>query len=428
MKTTVPRGTFDLLPDDALLWAWVEEKIRSIFRAYGYGEIRTPIFEHTELFQRGIGETTDIVEKEMYTMNDKGGRSITLRPEGTAPVVRAFIEHKLYTKSGTGACKLFYLGPMFRQERPQAGRFRQFHQFGVEILGEEGPMADAEVITLAVDLYKELGLSDLEVHLNSLGCPECRGKYRQVLLEYLSAGCSGLCESCQRRLERNPLRLLDCKNPKCQELTREIPSIQDYICPECHAHFSKVCRYLDEVGVKYQVDSRLVRGFDYYTKTVFEIINQDLGAQSAICGGGRYDGLVEECGGPPTSGVGFASGLERLLTTLEQKGTLPAISMAPQVYLIMLNEEYSTAGYGLAAALRRQGIQTIVSFKVKSLKSQMKTADKIGTAYTLIIGEEEWKNKKVTIRQMFDSTQRQVEWDQVPQVLGQELAEERKRF
>lgn len=427
MKTTVPRGTFDLLPEDALLWTWVEEKIRSVFRSYGYGEIRTPIFEHTELFQRGIGETTDIVEKEMYTMLDKGGRSITLRPEGTAPVVRAFIEHKLYTQSGAGVTKLFYLGPMFRQERPQAGRFRQFHQFGVEVLGEDGPMADAEVITLAVDLYKELGLCDLEVHINSLGCPECRGKYRQALLEDLSAKSSGLCESCQRRLERNPLRLLDCKNPKCRQLTMEIPSIQDYICPECQAHFAQVCRYLDEVGVKYQIDPRLVRGFDYYTKTVFEIINRDLGAQSAVCGGGRYDGLVEECGGPPTSGVGFASGLERLLTTLAQKGNLPIFSMAPQVYLIMLDEEYSTAGYGLASALRRQGIHTMVSFKAKSLKSQMKTADKLGAAFTLIVGEEEWKNKQVTVRNMSDSNQFQVAWDQVPHVLGKELEKKLKR-
>src|SRR5690554_731610 len=421
MKTTAPRGTFDLLPEEVLVWSWVEESIKCVFHTYGYGEIRTPIFEHTELFQRGIGETTDIVEKEMYTMTDKGGRSITLRPEGTAPVVRSFIEHKLFARAGV--TRLFYLGPMFRQERPQAGRFRQFHQFGLELLGEEGPMADAEVITLAVDLYKELGLTDLEVHLNSLGCAECRGRYRTALLSYFSQTKATLCESCQDRLERNPLRVLDCKNPKCRELMKEIPSIQNYICSDCAQHFTQLCNYLDEVKVNYEIDSRLVRGFDYYTKTVFEIINQDLGAQSAVCGGGRYDRLVQECGGPPTPGVGFASGFERLLTTLEQKGKLPNRSLAPQVYLVVLDKKYATAGYGLGTTLRRQGIETAVSLKVKSLKAQMKTADKLGASFTLIIGEEEWENHQVTLRDMRGSKQIRVEWERVPEILRKELAE-----
>lgn len=422
MRTSVPRGTFDIMPEEALQWGWMESLIRDVFLAYGFGEIRTPIFEHTELFQRGIGETTDIVEKEMYTLTDKGGRSITLRPEGTAPVVRAYIEHKVYSRSG--AAKLFYMGPMFRQERPQAGRFRQFHQFGVEILGEEGPMADAEVITLAVDLYERLGLTGLEVLLNSIGCPECRGEYRKVLLESLRPKTAELCESCRNRLERNPLRLLDCKSPYCQEAVANIPSIQDYLCTECKEHFSAVLTLLDRVNIKYEVNPRLVRGFDYYTKTVFEIINKDLGAQNAVCGGGRYDRLVEECGGPPTPGVGFASGMERLLSTLKQKGRLPEFSLAPQAYLTVLSKDLLPVGYELATILRRTGVRTVIGFNVKSLKAQMKAADRSNARFTLILGEDEWSKRQVTVRRMSDGEQWQVDWEKTPEFLSGMLGEE----
>lgn len=416
MRRSAPRGTFDIMPEAAARWEWLEGIIRDLFQAYGFNEIRTPIFEYTELFQRGIGETTDIVEKEMYTMTDKGGRSITLRPEGTAPVVRAFTEHKLY--SGSGASKLFYLGPMFRQERPQAGRFRQFHQFGVEILGEKSPIADAEVITLAVDLYQRLGLTGLEVMLNSIGCPQCRGGYRDLLIKLLKTRSSEICESCRRRLERNPLRLLDCKEPRCQEATQEIPSIQEYLCADCGGHFSQVRVLLEEVGVKYQINPRLVRGFDYYTKTVFEIVNAGLGAQSAVCGGGRYDHLVEECGGPPTPGVGFASGMERLLTTLEQEGKLPEFTLGPQVYLMVLSEELLPAGYQLITDLRRKGIRSAIGFEVKSLKAQLRAADRSGAELALILGGDEWADRQVTARRMSDGAQKRVEWDKVPEALS----------
>src|SRR5690554_4805813 len=369
MKTTVPWGTFDIMPDEVMNWEWMEKTIRQVFSRYGYQEIRTPVFEHTELFQRGIGATTDIVEKEMYTFRDKGDRSLTLRPEGTAPVVRAYVEHKLYSRGGV--VKLFYIGPMFRQERPQAGRFRQFHQFGVELLGEDSPLADAEIITLAVDLYKKMGLEDLEVLLNSIGCPACRGKYRETLYSLFQPHVSELCESCRRRLEKNPMRLLDCKNPRCRELTQEVPPMTEYLCSGCGKHLEKTLFCLDRAGIGYRLEPRLVRGFDYYTRTVFEVISAGLGAQNAVCGGGRYDHLVEECGGPPIPGVGFASGMERLLLTLEQKGRFAGFSSAPQVFLVVLDDKLEADGFELATELRREGLATESCLAVKSLKAQL---------------------------------------------------------
>ncbi len=409
--TTAPRGTYDILPQDALTWQWMEVNIREVFLLYGYGEIRTPIFEHTELFLRGIGETTDIVEKEMYTFSDKGGRSITLRPEGTAPVVRAYIQHKLHGQGGT--TKLFYLGPMFRQERPQAGRFRQFHQFGVELIGEETPLADAEVILLAHDLYQHLGLTELEIYLNSVGCPECREEYKKALITSLQASSSQLCPSCLRRLERNPLRLLDCKNSSCQKVTAETPLIHDFLCQACKEHFIQVTSLLDQANVKYEIKPRLVRGLDYYTRTVFEVVNTDLGAQNAICGGGRYDGLVEECGGPAVPGVGFASGMERLYTTLQQSGKLPVCSKAPQVYIISLTKELSNIGFKIATNLRRSGFKVELGFTVKSIKAQMKAANKSGALLCLIIGEDEWKDRQVTIKNMNDGQQTRVNFTDI---------------
>lgn len=403
---TAPRGTFDLMPQQALAWQWMETKIRAVLQAYGYGEIRTPIFEHTELFQRGIGETTDIVEKEMYTLTDKGGRSLTLRPEGTASVVRAYIEHKLYAQSPV--TKLYYIGPMFRQERPQAGRFRQFHQFGVELLGEESPVADAEVIILAHDLYRQLGLTELEIHLNTVGCPHCRQAYKAALTSALAAVAEQLCSTCRVRLERNPLRVLDCKSPVCQELIGRVPSIHNYLCADCRDHFDRVTTLLEQVGVKYELSPKLVRGLDYYTRTVFEIINVNLGAQNALCGGGRYDGLVEECGGPAVPGVGFASGIERLFTTLEQQKKIPALTSGPQLYVVPLGEELTVVAFEVATVLRRQGFSVEMGNGTKSLKAQLKTAHKAGAAYTLIIGEDEWREGQVTLKTMADGSQKRL--------------------
>ncbi len=403
---TAPRGTFDLMPPQAIVWEWMESTIRKVFLSYGYGEIRTPIFEHTELFQRGIGETTDIVEKEMYTLVDKGGRSLTLRPEGTASVVRAYIEHKLYGQAPVA--KLFYIGPMFRQERPQAGRFRQFHQFGVEMIGEKSPVADAEVIILAHDLYRQLGLTELEIHLNTVGCPACRQEYKAALTSALQAVADQLCPTCQQRLVRNPLRLLDCKSPVCQEVISRVPSIHHYLCADCRHHFDQVTTLLEKVGVKYKRSDKLVRGLDYYTRTVFEIINHDLGAQNALCGGGRYDGLVAECGGPAVPGVGFASGMERLYTTLEQKGKIPELPFGPQLYVLPLGEELNVVAFEIATALRRQGFSVEMGNGAKSLKAQLKTVHKSGAGYAVIIGEEEWRERQVTLKTMADGSQKRL--------------------
>jgi len=420
MKTTAPRGTFDIMPDEVMNWEWMEKTIRQVFSRYGYQEIRTPVFEHTELFQRGIGATTDIVEKEMYTFRDKGDRSLTLRPEGTAPVVRAYVEHKLYSRGGV--VKLFYIGPMFRQERPQAGRFRQFHQFGVELLGEDSPLADAEIITLAVDLYKKMGLEDLEVLLNSIGCPACRGKYRETLYSLFQPHVSELCESCRRRLEKNPLRLLDCKNSRCREITQTAPALEEYLCTACREHLEQVLSFLEHAGVRYRLDPRLVRGFDYYTRTVFEVVNNDLGAQNAVCGGGRYDHLVAECGGPQIAGVGFASGMERLLLTLQQKGGPPGFSRHPQVYLVILSDELTAAGFKLATELRRYGYYTETCLAVKSLKAQLRAADKQKANLAIILGKDEWKDRQISVRRMSDGTQWRVDRKRIKEFLTEVLS------
>jgi len=398
MKTHAPKGTYDLLPENASRWRYLENQIHKIFREYGFGEVRTPIFEHTELFQRGIGETTDIVEKEMFTFSDRGDRSITLRPEGTASVVRAFIEHNL---AGPGAmAKLYYLGPMFRCEAPQAGRFRQFVQFGAETLGSNDPRVDAEIIALAVNFYRRLGIDDLDINLNSIGCPQCRPAYRQRLLEHLKPRAAQMCPNCQRRLERNPLRLLDCKNTTCQQLTVDIPLITETLCDDCGSHFEKLRQLLDSTGINYRINPRLVRGFDYYTKTVFEILAGDLGAQNALCGGGRYDGLVEMCGGKPTPGIGFAAGMERLMMVLEARQLLPEIDDRPHLYLAPLGEEAQQIIFPLCIRLRGSGWIVETDLQGKSLKAQMKVADKLGARLTGVIGEDEYRAGKILMRNM----------------------------
>ncbi len=395
---TAPRGTQDFLPEQMRDWQKLEEKIRSLCKAYGFGEIRTPIFEHTELFLRGIGETTDVVTKEMYTFEDRGGRSVTLRPENTASVVRAYLEHKLYGDQQLH--KLFYIGPMFRHDRPQAGRYRQFHQFGIEVLGAKDPAVDAEIITLAMQLFKELGLEELRLHINSVGCPKCRPVYREKLIQFFKEREEHLCHDCKERLERNPLRVLDCKEESCKAASEGAPELTENLCDECADHFHRVQEYLTALHIPFEVDPRLVRGLDYYTNTAFEIMYAPLGAQSTICGGGRYDGLVEEMGGPATPGIGFAVGMERLLLTLKEQGLLPPAEETKPVYIAALGENAKKEAFVLQHAFRSQYIPCEIDVMDKSMKGQMKYANKIGAAYTLILGDDELAQGKVQVRNM----------------------------
>jgi histidyl-tRNA synthetase len=416
MKVHAPKGTYDLLPKATANWRYLENLVGQIFREYGYGELRTPIFEHTELFQRGIGETTDIVEKEMFTFSDRGDRSITLRPEGTASIVRAYLEHNL--AGAGGVSKVYYCGPMFRCEAPQAGRFRQFTQFGCEALGSADPRIDAEIICLAVNFYRRLGINDLDVNLNTIGCPDCRPVYREKLIAHLRSRADQLCPNCQRRLARNPLRLLDCKNKLCRQLTADVPLITGTLCEECSVHFTKLCGLLDAAGVKYRINPRLVRGFDYYTKTVFEILAGDLGSQNALCGGGRYDGLVAECGGPPTPGIGFAAGMERLLMVLEARQLLPVQANCPQLYLAPLGEAAQLKVFALCIKLREAGWVVESDWQGRSLKAQMKLADKLGAPLVGVIGDAELANRQLVIRQMASSSQETIGFDAIAPYLS----------
>lgn len=422
MLTGRPRGTNDILPDDISKWYKLEKVMRSVGEQYGYREVRTPIFEHTELFQRGVGETTDIVEKEMYTFLDRGGRSLTLRPEGTASTVRAFIEHKLF--AGALPVKLFYMGPMFRYDRPQAGRYRQFHQFGVEVLGSNDPSLDAEVIALTIDIYHRLGLKDLIVELNSVGCPKCRPVHRDKLQEFLSEKKEQLCSTCRQRYEKNPLRILDCKNEKCQEIVKNAPTIDQMLCEDCHTHFQKVQEYLKALGVSYRLNPRMVRGLDYYVQTAFEIVARGIGAQSSIGGGGRYDGLVEECGGPATPGIGFAMGLERILLALEQQGVALEDEFGVDVYIASMGEQARLKAFTLAQSLRKKGLIVERDYLDKSLKSQLKSADRYGVSIALIIGDEEVEKNQVLVRKMNASEQELVSSDDIEKYLFKELGKE----
>jgi len=406
MLMNAPRGTKDILPDGIGQWLYLEQKIREICGRYGYKEIRTPLFEHTELFQRGIGDTTDVVEKEMYTFTDRGGRSITLRPENTAAAVRAYLQNKLY--AGTALTKLFYIGSMFRYDRPQAGRYREFHQFGVEALGEMNPAVDAEIIILAVRFLESLGLKELSLSLNSVGCPQCRPVYRQRLQEFFKDKLSGLCEDCQSRYDRNPMRILDCKHEQCRQLSIGAPEITDCLCDECRDHFSRVQEYLRTAGISFQLDPRLVRGLDYYTKTAFEVKYAPLGAQSAVAGGGRYDGLVEEIGGSPTPAVGFAVGLERVLLALEQQQLLPTLPDAVDVFVVALGENVQTTAFQLLMAMRSVGLSAQMDFAGRSMKAQMKQANKANARFVVILGEDEVREQAATLRNMQTSEQEKV--------------------
>lgn len=419
MLTAAPRGTKDIMPSEVGSWCYVEKILREICKNYGYQEIRTPIFEHTELFKRGIGDTTDVVEKEMYTFQDRGKRSITLRPENTAAAVRAYVEHKLYAEPAP--VKLFYMGPMFRYDRPQAGRQRQFHQFGVEALGVPGPSIDAEIILLAVHILQRLGLKNLQLKINSVGCPQCRPLYREKLQAYFRPYLSQLCEDCQSRFERNPMRILDCKIDGIKPLAQGAPHLDACLCDDCRQHFEGVQKLLQAAGVAYEIDSSLVRGLDYYTKTAFEIQDASLGAQSAVCGGGRYDGLVEEIGGPATPGIGFALGLERLLLSLAAQNLLPASEEALDVYAVTCQPERFAETFTAVIKLRAQGFKAEYDYGGRSLKAQMKQANRLHARFVLLFGEDEGKRGHVTFKRMSTGEQKEVVLNEVSNILKTEV-------
>ncbi len=409
--TTRPRGTEDVLPQDTAAWQFLVDAARRHCSRFGYYEIRTPTFEHTELYHRGVGETTDIVEKEMYTFKDRGGRDITLRPEGTASVVRAFLEHSL-GQAGLPV-RVFYVEPMFRYERPQGGRLREHTQFGVECIGAAGPLADAEVIELGYEFLTGLGLRNIEVQLNSIGCPVCRPGYRAALVDYLRGHVDELCEDCQARLDRNPLRVLDCKREGCRAVTAKAPRATDYLCDDCRSHFDEVQQLLASLGIPFTLNPRLVRGLDYYTRTVFEMVHGGLGAQNAVCSGGRYDGLAAELGGPPTPGIGFGLGLERLLLTLRNERIPLPEPPAPDVMVAVAAEgpgapELQQKAMVLARDLRRAGVAADVDVMGRSLKAQLRYANKQGIRYVAVLGEEEAASGEVSLRDMTAGTQRRL--------------------
>ncbi|MDR1997606.1 MAG: histidine--tRNA ligase [Candidatus Margulisbacteria bacterium] len=417
-KYTVPRGTRDILPAEVALWQFVEQKAREIFRLYNFREIRTPIFEHTELFLRGIGENTDIISKEMYNFQDRKGRSLTLRPEGTASVVRAYLESNLHKQEALS--KLWYQGPMFRYERPQAGRYRQFHQMGCEVLGAVSAYQDTEVIALAQHFFETIGLRGLEVHINSVGCPICRPVIKERLKSFLGDNLNNLCEDCRKRFETNPLRILDCKNPECNEFFVMLPDISDVLCAECKEHYHDVQNYLNIMRIKYMVNPRLVRGLDYYTKTVFEVISSHLGAQNAVCGGGRYDNLIQELGGPSIPAVGFAFGLERAVLIMQnQKVTVPG--RTPYLLLLPLGENAGNRAAIFANKLRRKNIPLEIDISGRGLSAKLKTANKLGVRYVYILGEDELVDKCGQLKDMRDGRQKKIRFDKF-------LAEMEKKY
>ena len=393
-----PRGTEDILPNDSKIWRLIENTAHEICAKYGYKEIRTPVFEDTSLFSRGVGDTTDVVQKEMYTFNDKGGRSITLRPEGTASLVRSYIENSLY--ANPQPTKLYYLISCYRYEKPQSGRLREFHQFGLECFGSDSSATDAEIITLAFDFFKTLGVKDLSLNLNSIGCEKCKPKYNEELKKYFSSHIDKLCDTCKDRLEKNPMRIIDCKSPVCQEVCADAPRMIDYLCEDCDSHFNQLTSYLDKLNIKYAIDPNIVRGLDYYTKTVFEITSDALGAQSTVCGGGRYNGLVEELGGKPTPGIGFAMGIERLILILKSQGIELGESLGPNIFVASIGDNASLTAQKLVYDLRNKGLWAERDLCDRSVKAQMKYANKLGACYSIVIGNDEVLNNKASLKNM----------------------------
>ncbi|MDY0212862.1 MAG: histidine--tRNA ligase [Desulfuromonadaceae bacterium] len=404
MSITGIKGMNDILPHDIAAWQFLEQQARQIFHTYGYKEIRVPVVEKTELFSRSIGETTDIVEKEMYTFIDKGNNSITLRPEGTAPVMRSFIQHKLYNEANSS--KLYYMGPMFRYERPQKGRYRQFHQIGAEVIGQDDPRIDAQVLAMLSHFFTAVGITNVSLQLNSLGCSACRPTYRSTLIDFLAQRLDLLCDDCKRRYSTNPLRVLDCKAVGCKEATAAAPSVLDHLCAECEDHFHKVQHHLDSLNVPYEINNRMVRGLDYYTKTTFEMVTTALGAQNAVAAGGRYDGLIQELGGPALPGIGFAMGVERLVLLLDAHKLK---SPVPQLFIAALGERAQQEGFILLNRLQHQGIYAEMDFSGKSLKAQMRLANKLDSVFSIVLGDNELEAGNVNLKRMADGTEKNVE-------------------
>ncbi len=399
---TIPKGTRDMLPSDAYKWHYVEDVARKTAAQFGFKEIRTPMFEHTELFLRGVGETTDIVTKEMYTFDDKGGRSMTLRPEGTAGVARSFVENGLH--QAVLPMKAYYIASIFRYEKPQAGRLREHHQFGVECYGSDSATADAEVITLASTFLRNAGLKELSLNLNSIGCPECRARYNAALKAYIGENLHNMCGQCQTRFDKNPLRILDCKEEKCKLITKNAPKILDYLCDDCRAHFEEVKRLLTLAGIDFIVNPDIVRGLDYYTRTVFEFVSTDIGAQGTVCGGGRYNNLVEEVGGKHMPAVGFGLGLERLLLVLENTNNLRAEQEVMDVYILPIGDKAKDEAIKIVSTLRKSGVKAETDIMDRGVKAQMKYADRSGVKSVIVLGDEEIDSNLVHVKKMADGS------------------------
>ena len=396
--TKAVKGTKDVLPGEVYKNQYIESTALDVAGRFGFKEIRTPVFEHTELFQRGVGDTTDVVQKEMYTFDDKGGRSITLRPEGTAGAARSFLENGLCNE--TLPQKVCYLTSCYRYEKPQVGRLREFHQFGVECFGAQSPLADAEIISLADTLFKELGVKDLSLEINSIGCPTCRAEYHKALREYFSGRKDELCDTCKGRLERNPMRILDCKSPVCSEIAKGAPVVLDYLCDECKEHFEKVKSYLKALNIEFTVNPKIVRGLDYYTKTVFEFVSNSIGAQGTVCGGGRYDGLVEELGGQKTPSLGFALGIERLMLLMEAQECEFPQEAKPDLFIAALGEKAQLKAVEIAKDMREEGFTCLYDVNGRGLRAQMKYADKLGAKYTVVLGEDEVQSGIAKLKNM----------------------------
>lgn len=400
MSIAAIKGMNDILPGEVGTWQLLEQKARQIFGVYGFSEIRTPIPEKTELFSRSIGETTDIVEKEMYTFADKSDNSLTLRPEGTAPVMRAFIQNRLYSLDSVS--KLFYMGPMFRYERPQKGRYRQFHQLGAEVIGVEDAKIDAQVLAMLHHYFKSIDIERVFLQINSLGCPECRPNYRTALVEYLEERLDRLCAECSRRYSSNPLRVLDCKVSECKEATCDAPAVIDYLCDDCRDHFASVKKNLELLEIPFEVNVRMVRGLDYYVRTTFEMVTDQLGSQNAVAAGGRYDGLVESLGGPALPGIGFAIGLERLVLLKGSQGVKPSV---PHLFIAGLGAAAAEKAFVLMSQLQAAGVQAEIDYQGKSLKAQMRKANKMGAKYTLVLGDDELASGQAQLKDMSDGSQ-----------------------
>lgn len=403
------KGTEDVLPKDSYRWQFVEDVMRKESAAYGFKEIRTPVFEHTELFARGVGQTTDVVQKEMYTFDTKGGESVTLRPEGTAGAARAVLEHGLVNDSLP--IKASYFVSCYRYEKPQAGRLREFHQFGLECYGTQSPVADAELICAAQSIFDRLGIKQLRLEINSIGCPACRAEYHKALKEYFYGYKDELCDTCNSRLEKNPMRILDCKSPVCSKIAQGAPKITDYLCDECKEHFASVQKYLDAAGVEYTVNPTIVRGLDYYTKTVFEFVTDFIGAQGTVCGGGRYDGLIEELGGKHLPSLGFAMGIERLLMLMDKQGIEIPKPSTCDLYVAVMGESASLKSFEIIKAVRSCGLIAETDIVGRGLRAQMKYADKIGAKFSMVLGDNEIEQGKAVIKNMSSGEQTEIVLD-----------------